>query len=78
MCKLFDDSFFEEFLREKWPEFGLSDNLHKKLVRLENVLSNYNKDESLTDKEIVNDPKWIEITEIAKIALDQMKMEINK
>lgn len=77
MCAFFDDSDFEGFLGEYWPQFGLSEDLHKKLIYLRDCLEAYNKDEALTDDEIVKDPEWIKITKVAKNTLEAFRQEID-
>ena len=75
MCGLFNDYSFDSFVEDSWQEFRLSDFLRSKLRQIKLLLTNYNKDDLLTDAQIVNDPKWLEIVEAAGEVLTRLRAE---
>jgi len=74
MCKLFDDFLFDNFLDRDWQQFGLSSESHQLLVQLREQLNNYEEKE--TNAEIVADPKWQQIQELAGNVLRQLDREM--
>jgi Rod binding domain-containing protein len=66
MCRLFDDKRFPEFIA-KGKSIGLTETIIDKLSKLEEALDGYK--EKKTDIEIINDPKWDVIRNMAKEVL---------
>ena len=64
MCTLFDDLDFDEFVDNSEEKRGLSYSAVCELVKLRDMLNNYQ--EKGEDREIIEDPKWKEIVNQAK------------
>ena len=72
MCQLFDDNMYGElFIKQYAESLGYSLSFVKKLQTLSLKLKNFNKDELLSDIEIINDPSWHEISKIAKVIIQE-------
>lgn len=63
MCRLFDDNNFIDFLNHSVYELDFSVEIIYLLKALFDKLENYS--ELATDEEIINDPNWEEIGNIA-------------
>lgn len=77
-CSLYDDFNFELFL-ESHLKLNLPFNLYNDLLSLNSKLINYK--EKGSDKEIIEDVKWLEIVECAKkvtLLFDEMFQKIEK
>lgn len=75
MCGFFDDFSFDSFVEDSWEELHLSESLRSELRHIKSLLTDYNKEDSMDDEQIVNDPKWLEIVEEAKNALRHLRAE---
>lgn len=51
----------------------MTDNQYNLLSHFYEVVENYSLYCKLEDKDIIKDPKWIEITELAKKVYDELK-----
>jgi hypothetical protein len=66
MCRLFDDNQYECFIEKYTTPLGYPLSFQKKLYEFRDKLNNYNKEDNKSDLEIINDPKWREISKLAK------------
>lgn len=69
MSSLFDDLDFDFFIDFFIVDNGFELSLIDKFNKLRDLLNNYN--EKLYDKEIVEDPEWIQISFLAKDILNE-------
>ncbi|WP_293309447.1 hypothetical protein [Pedobacter sp. UBA5917] len=67
MSRLFDDHNLSNVIKNKEITRELKPELISAIKKLEEALDNYVEKE--TDKEIILDPKWIEISEQAKTVI---------
>jgi hypothetical protein len=80
ICRLFDDNNFDLFIDVTVQQIGVPENLINELNRLRTLLNNYIENEvhdETKDQAIINDLKWIRVTEQAKIVIklwDQYKL----
>ena len=82
---LYDDCNFEEFIGDNWNNLELSDNLHSHLKDFDKLLSQYiknivkekqeNNHVSRDDEDILYDPQWINISNIAKQIIKKWNQE---
>jgi hypothetical protein len=72
MCRLFDDSSFENFI-SNGEKFGLNKHQINLLSELSDSLNSYK--ERVTDQEIIADPEWNKISEKAKLVLTKIDFE---
>ncbi|MFN8288508.1 MAG: hypothetical protein U0V74_17250 [Chitinophagales bacterium] len=62
---LYDSYAFEAFLSdENWSKTKLNSELRRRLLAFNEALTNYN--EKPTDTEILNDPEWYKVVNLAK------------
>jgi len=66
MCRLFDDDKYTLFINQYAKSLGYSFSFIKKLNALELKLNSFNKNELLSDLEIINDSYWHKISDMAK------------
>ena len=66
MCKLFDDNNYVIFIEQYTKLLGYDLPFIKKLQLLEFELNRFNKEEKLSDLEIINNLYWHKISKIAK------------
>ena len=70
-CRLFDDFQFDEFLALCKLEALITEKQLAVLRNLRKKLSRFEYDEDLPDEDIIKDPRWQEIREIAKEVLSE-------
>jgi hypothetical protein len=70
MCRLFDDDCFDDFINEIKREE--STNLHEvdQILKLHEKLNSYDE-AGKSDQDILSDPKWHEIIELARIIINK-------
>ena len=65
-CTLFDDYCFSSFIRKDVYVLKYNYDFINKLRQLEFELNNFDKENKLTDLEVVNNPQWHKISGMAK------------
>ena len=75
MSRLFDDNDFDLFLDKEYPSSGLSHALQEELFLLRDFLNTYQN--SNTDEEMLDDPKWDKIITQAKKVITIWESEKN-
>jgi hypothetical protein len=68
MAHLFDDADVENFIKHHAIEAGLDEVQRAALSKIVNSIDKYDGSK-LTDEEILKDPNWIKITDMAKEVL---------
>ncbi|WP_243394854.1 hypothetical protein [Leptospira adleri] len=69
ICTLFDDYGFDRFIDHLASESGISSDIILELSKLRNRLNSYVEKE--TDREILDDPEWQNISEQAKVIISK-------
>ncbi len=69
VCRLFDDNNIDNFIKISASENGFSAKIVSELNLLRNKLNEY--EGRGTDEEIINDPKWKEISEQASKVIEE-------
>jgi len=69
---LYDDYAFDEYIDYLKVNVSKTDELYLKFTILDNMINKY-KQSDKSDLEILNDPKWIDITLVAKGIVDSWK-----
>ena len=64
-CSLFDSSDYKGFIERDIKAYDLKEEFVNKLIELYPILKNYD-DKDKTELEIINDPAWKSISELAK------------
>ncbi len=67
MNRLFDDNSFDDFIDNNAPKIAIDPNVVSELNKLRNSLNEY--EEKGTDREIISDPRWVKISEQAKLVI---------
>jgi hypothetical protein len=70
MCSLFDDNYFDDYLDVYWKDLDINDQTKSKLHLLRNMLNEYSKGDK-SELEMINDPKWNEIIELADVLVQE-------
>jgi hypothetical protein len=70
MCSLFDDNHFDDYLDVYWKALDIKNQTKRKLHLLRNMLNKYSKGDK-SELEIINDPKWNEIVELADVLVQE-------
>jgi hypothetical protein len=73
--RLFDDNSFDLFIDKEVFELGFSPALIVELDALRTMLNRY--EQKKTDVEIINDPKWSEVSKQASLVINMWNNEIN-
>lgn len=76
MNRLFDDDDFDDFIDNHVSKIGVDSNMISKLNLLRHSLNRYEEKE--TDKEIINDPKWAELSSQARLIIEMWNDHLSK
>ena len=66
-CRLFDDSYLDDFIDKKAIETAMSNDLILESDRLRILLNDYR--EKKNDQEIISDPRWLKVVNQAQIVI---------
>lgn len=75
MNRLFDDNSFDDFIDNGVPKITIDPNVVSELHKLRNSLNEY--EEKGTDREIISDPRWVKISEQAKLIIKMWNNYLN-
>ena len=74
MCRLFDDDCFDHFIDKEALRYDVSIEVIGQLAIIRDLLNQYESGDK-SDKEIIDDPKWLIIVNHAKIVLEGWEIQ---